>query len=133
MAIEAFKATTQYGDWEGTAAADNTDTHLDDLQDILRKKTDFDQETETLIGVQFYSGEYHGGEHRKPFVTAVILPKEGFDNVANHIHRSSDPLQTRTIELELDHLEFLSLFKRFSISLTKRGLELQGREFQYDD
>jgi hypothetical protein len=61
-------------------------------------------------------------------VRAYIATGEGYDNIADWIRRTPDPLPLRQIEVELTHEQFVSLFKRFSVLLTRRGLNLSGRE-----
>ena len=133
MTTAKFSASTQYGDWKGTVSADNVDNHIENIYEILEKKSDFEISKDALLGIQFYSGEYHGGEPLKPRISAVVMPASNFDDAAEKLQNNPDPIPSRVIELELDHSEFLCLFKRFSITLTKKGLDLQDREYHHED
>jgi len=56
--MQIFKASVQYGDWKGTAAADNADPR--GIHELLREKG-LISKTDFLIGVHVYIGEIHGG------------------------------------------------------------------------
>jgi hypothetical protein len=53
--MESFKASTQYGDWKGTAAADGADARA--LHSYLEEKK-LIKEGEFLVAVSPYTGEH---------------------------------------------------------------------------
>ena len=121
--MEFFKAATQYGDWEGTAAADEQPSSI---RDYLKEKG-LIQSHEFLVAATLYVTE-HG--YNKPFIRAFIF--ENADNVGSvrdAINANEGPIPVRTVEVPLTTEEFLSLFKRFNVMLTWRGLSLAGREY----
>jgi hypothetical protein len=40
-----------------------------------------------------------------------------------------EPIPVRAVDISLNLEEFVTLFKRFDIMFTRRGLELEGREY----
>jgi hypothetical protein len=122
-----LKAGVTFGDWEGTASADNLDKN--DISDLLEQRRLLDRKSELVVAIELYTAENHPGQPvRPPTVRAYIATGEGYDNIADWIRRTPDPLPLRQIEVELTHEQFVGLFKRFSVLLTRRGLNLSGRE-----
>lgn len=118
--MESFKATTQYGDWEGTAAAD--DAH-ESLHDYLEGKG-LIKSDEFVLAVTFYSSEGF------VLVRVFVFERGGeFESVKGALSANTGPVWVREVTLELMPDEFLKLFKRFDVMLTWRGLGLQGREY----
>lgn len=121
------RASVQYGDWEGTAAADD-DADID-LSDFLEKKGLYDREIEFLVAVEVLIGENHGGKVKPPYIRCLIQDKPDFDTVADHLAAQPDPLTFKSVDIELTLEEFIGLFKRFAVTLSRRGLNLTDREF----
>lgn len=125
--MNKFKASVQYGDWQGTAAADNADRvslwkYLEDHHLI--------QTGEFLIATSMWVGENHG-KLGSVFVRAYVYTKgNDFDTVKAALDATSGPIPVREIDLELTIEEFIILFKRFDLMLTRSGLDLTGREFK---
>lgn len=124
--MEFFKASVQYGDWEGTASADNAD--FGKVRDYFDKQQ-LIKSTEFLLSISIYSGE-------KDFQSIEAIIFEGandFESVKTAIADKSRPIPVRRVKIELPMHEFLQLFKRFHVMLTWHGLELEGREYATDD
>ncbi len=117
--MESFKASTQYGDWEGTAAAD--DVGQNSVHKHLREKG-LIKPGEFLVAVSFYAAE-------PPLVRASMVPGDKFETVQEALATNTGPISVREIDLKLTTEEFLGLFKRFSVTLTWHGLELGGRDY----
>ncbi|MBS7546277.1 hypothetical protein [Ancylobacter oerskovii] len=118
---EALKAGVQYGDWDGTVAADNGDQG--GIHDHLREKGLL-RDDEALLAIRFHSGSTDG----IPWVDALVLRAAGFDGAKQILQQTDTPtLYQRKFEPTLQ--EFFSLFKRFNIVLTISGQNLSGREF----
>jgi hypothetical protein len=118
--MEKFKASTQYGDWEGTASADNAHNSIHDY--LLQQK--LMEEGEFLVGVSLYSSE------NSIYMRAFVLPgKADFKSVKDALDSTDGPISVREVNLTLKLEEFLDLFKRFDVVLTSHGLELEGREY----
>lgn len=122
-----FKASVQYGDWEGTSAADNSDTahihkYLGDAGLI--------KDGEFLVAAELYVGENHGGNLGRISIRAFLFAGTGYDTVKDALEATADPIPVRVVDIEIGLNEFFGLFKRFSVSLTHRGLNLEGREYE---
>jgi hypothetical protein len=124
---EKFEAAVQYEDWEVSAVADSAD--LRDLHKLLTER-DLMTYKEFPIGIQFYVGEHFPGNDLNPSICVVIVGKKDFDSVEKFLNETPDPVPVRVIDLELTTEEFFGLFKRFSISISRSGLEFNGREYQ---
>ncbi|MCF8476371.1 MAG: hypothetical protein K9G60_05030 [Pseudolabrys sp.] len=131
MATDSFRAGVQYGDWTGTTAADDADGKT--FRDLLIERGLMDPEQEFLIGASLYVGENHGGKVQMPYLHAVMVEGTKFDDIQPRLKKQADPIATKRIDLELTFEEFLILFKRFNVVITRRGLDLEGREYQWED
>jgi hypothetical protein len=120
--MERFKASVQYGDWEGTASADGN--HSSDFSEYLRKKK-LISDSEYLVAISFYAGERDFTSIR----AFVVEKGENYESVRSLLKTASGPVKVREIELELSRQEFFALFKRFSVVLTWHGLDLEDREY----
>ena len=123
--MERFTASVQYGDWKGTAAADNADQN--DLTDFLRSKN-LMQSNEFLVGVRAFIGENHGGKVKDPHIEVLIATN--YDTVKTYIDATPDPVPLKRVKLQLTLVEFFGLFKRFEIAIARSGLDLPGREYE---
>ncbi|MGE3335225.1 MAG: HEPN-associated N-terminal domain-containing protein [Rhodospirillaceae bacterium] len=122
-----LRASVQYGDWRGSAAAD--DIFRGDLSDYLQS---IDQlgEDEFLVGVEMWLGENHPGRPiEEPFVTALISNRGDFDTLKAKLSAQKDPIPLRRVRLDLTLAEFFGKFKRFSITILRNGLGLEDREY----
>lgn len=110
MESENFKASAQYNDWKGTAAADDADQ--DDFSDYLRgigKLSD----NEVVDGISFYSAP-------------------NFTHVNAYIRDNAGGLRRITVPMGVD--DFFKKFKRFSIYISRDGrFDDQEIEFENDD
>lgn len=120
--MEDFKASTQYGDWGGKAAADD---QLSDLRDWLRNKG-LMKPDEFLIAVTL-----HVLEHRytTPYIHAFVFIGDNFESVKKALEDIEGPIPVREIKVELTTEEFFGFFKQFSVVLTWHGLPLEGRDY----
>ncbi len=126
-----FVAAAQYDDWLGTAAADNADGNSD-LAHLLQQKGLYDPDKELLVAAEMYVAENNAGRLGGSTISAYVVEGNRFDDVAP-VLADQDPIPVRRISLELPLQEMVALFKRFSVSLTWRGLDLVGRRYQHDD
>ncbi|WP_175651021.1 hypothetical protein [Pseudomonas sp. Marseille-P9899] len=129
MITEVFKATVQYGDHKGTAAADDHDR--DTLEDYFSARG-LIAEGDRIVGVKMYSGEVHANRQEHPiYVTAYILSAEGFDQAQQELE-SAEPVPVRAVKAEMELADFFGLYKRFEIAISRHS-ELNGREIQVFD
>jgi hypothetical protein len=122
----SFKAGVQYGDFEGSAAADRADQG--DLSDYLRKNG-LMQAGEFLVAAEVWIGENHGGVVKDPFIRALVVDAPDYDGAVRDV-LNQDPVPVRKIDLPLSLNEFIGLFKRFAITLTVRGGELADKDYR---
>jgi hypothetical protein len=108
-----MKATTQYTDFEGTAAADISD-HTD-LVKFLQSRG-IDTKRYDPIGAEFYHGY-------SDFFSASIICIDNEKSTADKPYIASI-----SFEDEFDHTEFFDLFKRFKVIITKKHNGHQDRE-----
>jgi len=121
--MEFLKASTQYGDWEGTAAADDKPSAL---QELLETKGLINPD-EFLLAATLYVSEHN---YDSPYVRAFVFQKgRKFELVKEILAATEGPIPVRRIDVGLTTKEFLGLFKRFNVMLTWRGLEIEGREY----
>jgi len=129
MQTEKFKASTQYGDWLGTASADSADQ--DEFGSWL-EANGHKYDGELLVGLELVVGENHG-EHRDPvWVHALYAQKGDFDNVKAMIESARGPVVVRRVTVKMPLLEFVARFKRLAISISRHDL-LSGREYTFPD
>jgi hypothetical protein len=58
----------------------------------------------------------------------------GYDDVPRLLAASQGgPIPVKRVEVELTLEAFMGLFKRFSVVLTKKGLDLDGRTYTSND
>jgi hypothetical protein len=120
-----FESSVQYQDFSGSIAADRGDReaieHWLDARNLL-------QQGELVCGISLSIGENHGDEVVNPVSVSIYLAKaNSFDALCEQINFISGPLAVRRVETVMAFPEFLSLFKRLSLTLspTKFG-SLQG-------
>ena len=119
--MESFKASVQYRDWEGTAAADDADPSL--LKEYLQDKGLINP-NEFLIAASLYVSEGFTN------VRAFVFPEaHDFESVKNALAAIARPIPVREVNVKLTPEEFIGLFKRFHVMLTRHGLQLEGRDY----
>ena len=122
----SFKAGVQYGDFEGSAAADRADKN--DLGDYLRSNG-LMQDGEFLVAVELWVGESHGGKVAQPSISALVVDAPDYDGAVRDV-LNTDPVPVRKIDLPISLDQFLSLFKRFAVTLTIRGGDLSSKDYR---
>lgn len=117
---EVFEASVQYNDWLGTSAADNADDA--DLYSLMKNRG-LVSGNEQPLGIEFSFWE-NFGQNIRPHVRVLVGEfRVTLDNTR--------PVPVREVRLELTLSEFCGLFKRFSVTLSRRdgGIGvLEGRE-----
>ena len=127
MPVKTFRASVQYDDLKGSAAADRADKG--DTIDWLEKNK-LKQDGELLLGITLYAGENHG-KHKDPVYVEFLLASAGdHDTVEAMIDANTGPILVRRVKKEMALTEFLGLFKRFSVHLSSHEM-LEGKEYTY--
>ena len=125
--MNTIKASVQYGDWEGTAAADESDGVK---MRYLLEKSGALKADEFVVAIELFVGESHRGKLVKPYIDVLLFNKADFDTAAAGIKAAPDPLLLRKVRVDLSLDEFIGLFKRFAVTLSRRGLGLIEREYK---
>lgn len=122
--METFKASVQYNDLEGSAAADRAD--MTDAAKWLKDNGHIDDEF--VVGISMWAGENHG-THKDPVsVKFLVAELVGYDNIPEMIEASGEPIQVKEISVDMDIADFLALFKRLEITLSSGGL-IEGKTY----
>jgi hypothetical protein len=127
--METFRASVQYGDWEGTAAADDASHGTTSFEVYLEKKK-LIKPNEFLVAASLWVGENHDNKLGSVLVQAFLFKgHHDFESLRAALAAAPDPIPVRAVDITLTLEEFIGLFKRFDVMLTWRGLSLEGREF----
>lgn len=103
-----IKASTQYDDFVGTAAADISDSiHLEDYLSA----NGVDTEKYQVIGIEFYA-------NYAEFISVRFICEE----------KESQEIKTIGFEKNITKDDFFNLFKRFNVIVTKKHIDIDGRE-----
>jgi len=125
--MSKFKASVQYGDWNGTAAADDADqislSHYLEMKGLAGDK-------EFLVASSIFIGENHGGKIGGVYITAYLFTPPPNTTVDVALDAIEGPVPVREVELQITLEEYLGFFKRFKVFYTKRYLNLEGREYE---
>ena len=120
--METFKASVQYNDLKGSAAADRAD--MTDATKWLKDNGHINDEF--VVGISMWAGENHGA-HRDPVsVKFLVTELVGYDNIPEMLEASGEPIQVKEIRVDMNIADFLALFKRLEITLSNGGL-IEGK------
>ena len=126
--MENFKAAVQYGDLKGSSAADHADMKK---AAMWLKEEGHINDDEFVLGISMSIGENHGS-HRDPVsVVFLVSGLNGYKNIPEMIQASGDPIQVKKINVGMNIVDFLALFKRLEITLSNDGL-LEGKSYSYN-
>jgi hypothetical protein len=123
-----FTAGTQYGDWKGTASADEfiPRTSFEKLFEATGK---VDKENDVLIGFEFYA------EEEFFFLAGYYHPKSSSNpngwgpSLNDDFNRTDESIRIQKIEIKLTLEQFFKYFKRFNVVMIKKGLDIIGRDY----
>jgi hypothetical protein len=126
--MQSFRASVQYGDWRGAAAAD--DTQRNSVQAYLEKKKLIESD-EFLIATSLWVGENDDqGKLGSVFARAFLFRgHRDFESVRDALAEIPGPIPVRTVDIPLTLTQIVGMFKRFDVMFTWRGLELEDREY----
>lgn len=122
----SFKAGVQYGDFGGTAAADRADKG--DLTDYLRANG-LMQSNEFLVAAELWVGENHGGVIKNSSIRALVVDAPDYDGAVKDM-LNQDPVTVRAISVPVSIEQFIGFFKRFAVTLTVRGSDLDSKDYK---
>jgi hypothetical protein len=130
MSMTRFQAGTQYGDWKGTAVADQFGDVTDKFDELFEATGKVDKENELLIGFEFYAGEGHF------YLAGYYHPKSNSNilgwipSLNDDFNSNAEPIQVRKIEVGLTLEQFFKYFKRFNVVMVLDGLDIIGRDYE---
>ncbi|XOV86905.1 MAG: hypothetical protein ACFHX7_18300 [Pseudomonadota bacterium] len=122
--METFKASVQYNDLKGSAAADRAD--MTDAFTWLKNNGHITNEF--VVGVSMWAGENHGTHQDPVRVRFLVSDLNGYDNVPEMLQASPEPIQVKEICVDMNLTDFFSLFKRLKITLSIDGL-IEGKTY----
>ena len=123
--METFQASVQYNDLKGSVAADNA--HITDATLWLKNKQ-YIKDDEFVIGISMWAGDNHG-KHLDPVrVTFLVKELGGNKTIPDIINDSNETLSVKKIEVNMNIVDFMALFKRLEITLSTNGM-LEGIEY----
>lgn len=121
---EIFKAHAQYDDWVGTVAVDDED------QTSVRRwleNNNIIKNKEFLIGVEMYFNNTNRGNVSVKF---LLLPVEHYELAYKVIKESEEFINVRAVHKNFEINDFMSLFKRFSVSFSSFDDLLKNKEYR---
>lgn len=129
MSSDTFKASTQYNDLLGSAAADRADQ--DDARSWLECQG-LIKAGESLVGIETYVSSALVAEGQEIVLSTsfILVQAANFDDAAADM-RNAETIATRKVSHDFSPTEFFSLFKRFNVTLSSAG-ELEGRQYSFD-
>ncbi|HET7620437.1 MAG TPA: hypothetical protein VFK39_00915 [Gemmatimonadaceae bacterium] len=125
---DQFRASVQYNDFTGSAAADRADRG--GPEEWLRSKG-LAQPDEFVLGIEVWAGE-NAGVHRDPVSVHFVLVTGTFDSVEPKVRSARGTVRTTRVSAEMSIAEFMGLFKRFSVSISPKGM-LDGKRYEYTE
>ena len=129
-APDTFRASVQYGDWNGQCQADDGD--FISIWDYMRGKS-LIAPHEFLIGIKTFNGEnLREGDVQPVIVHAFVITADKFDDARAYLEKNG-PIETREVTFEMTVEEFAHHFKRFSMVLCPRNLNWLGRDYVAND
>lgn len=119
MLNDMLRASVQYGDFDGTAAADHHDQR--GLWD-LAKKYGVDTDKYFVFGIDIYVGETHGDEpaHSNVSILAIdtqVVGANSVDSIQEYVDNNQGVLPYVEFGIDANFEEVLRFFKRFSVVL----------------
>lgn len=133
--MDMFIAGVQYGDWRGSAKADDADAHLASIRRYMQQKG-LMQSGHFLVGFRMWNGEngrnLPGADKARlapARVTAFFVPARDYEEALAYL-KKHDPVPVTTVRFQMDMNDFFMLFKRFSVALAWSDLPFNDREFE---
>lgn len=123
--METFQASVQYNDLKGSVAADDAD--MIDATSWL-KNNKYIKDGEFVIGISMWAGENHGKHNDPVSVTFLIKELDGNKTIPEIINDSNETLIVKKIQVDMNIVDFIALFKRLEITLSTDGM-LEGIEY----
>lgn len=122
--MEIFKASVQYNDLKGSAAADRAD--MTNAAKWLKDNGHINDEF--VIGISMWAGENHGMHEDPVSVKFLVTELNGYENIPEMLQASGEPIQVKEVRVDMNIADFFALFKRLEITLSNGGL-IEGKTY----
>jgi hypothetical protein len=122
--METFKASVQYNDLRGSAAADCADRTA--AAKWLRDNGHITDEF--VVAISMRAGENHGTHIDPVSVKFLVSGLHDYDNIPAMLQAAGEPIQVKEIQVDMGITDFFALFKRLEITLSNGGL-LEGKTY----
>lgn len=134
MIRDTLQASVQYGDWKGTAAADEFGGGSEDFDELFEAAGEVDPEKEIMIGFSFSILE------NSVYLVGFFHPKsestrDGWTpSLAHDFAISSGPIRVKQVKVEITSEVFFKHLKRFNVVLVRGGLtNIIGRDIEAEE
>lgn len=120
--MKIFKASVQYNDLIGSAAADEAD--LSNVSKWLKEQGHIISD-EYVLGISMQLSNSHGNDNDPVSVKFIISGLNGYSNIPDMIEAIKHDLKVKEVSVDMNVSDFFRLFKRFEVTLSNKGL-LEG-------
>jgi hypothetical protein len=127
---QKIKAGAHYGDWEGNASAD--DAGRGNVREWLVSQGKFDREKDFLVAIEFAALE-QGMASGQPYIRALIAEAAGFEDFRVKLAQAKSPMKLRSVDITVGVIDFLKMFKDFSVTLRAGNLDISAYEFDFEN
>lgn len=122
--METFKASVQYNDLKGSAAADRAD--MTDAENWLKRNNYITDEY--VVGISMWAGENHGVHEDPVSVKFLVTELNGYTSIPEMLQAAGEPIKVKEISVDMNIADFFALFKRLEITLSNGGL-IEGKTY----
>ena len=122
---QQFKASAQYDHFKGSVAADKADVVR--TSKLLTEKG-LINDGEHVIGISMHSGAVNGAHKGPVSVTFLVSGLKGCNDIPEMMASTDGPMQVRAVRMDMDIADFLSLFKRFAVTMSMDGM-IEGKMY----
>ena len=126
--METFKASVQYNDMRGSAAADGADK---ENATKWLKDNNLISDDEIVAGIKMWAGENHGKHDDPVYVTFFVTDLKGQPDLSSLLAAGGDVIEARSVSVDINLIDFFGLFKRLEITLSNGGM-LEGKSYPYE-
>ncbi|WP_186181788.1 hypothetical protein [Burkholderia gladioli] len=122
--MDTFDVDVHWGDWTGSSGAD--DAHNTSISQYIRAQG-LSKPDEFPAAIRLTTSVDRGGNPQFE-VQAVLLPGASHAEATSSLPPAGAPVQARVVTVPISFAEFTKLFKRLDVTLSRKGVDLEGRE-----
>ncbi len=132
MTRDTLRASVQYGDWTGTASADEFGDATDDFDALFEATGKVEKEKDLLIGFNLYESE--GFFYLAGYFHPAVSTSDTYPALNRELKKNDEPITVKQVKVEITRDQFFKHFKRFSIVMVRSSLkDIIGRDVEYDE